>query len=182
MTPLSREKLKEVIDRSSRHASPFTKTIMPVAMDADELVAFINEKGKSAIVATLRRDGSPHTSWSPVACVGGELYLYADPRSACCRNLRRDPRISVAVVGGGAGAFLQGEAAEVGSVRDLVEGLVREIFEAVPNWIPRTSVTYPSLEECTASIFSIEMSRVISYKAKRPEPTASSTSPARTPP
>ncbi len=140
--------------------------IMPRPMNAEETVALINDRGRSAIVATLRKDGSPHSSWNPVAYVDGELYTYADPRSVCYRNLKRDPRISIAISSGSEAAFIQGKAVEVGRVSELLDGVVKAIFSAVPRWIPTTSVTYASLPECRAFILAVKMSGLVTYKSR----------------
>jgi hypothetical protein len=50
---------------------------MPKTMTATEVVALING-GKSAIIATGRKNGSPHTVWNPIAYVEEKLYTYGD--------------------------------------------------------------------------------------------------------
>ncbi|MFE6686925.1 PPOX class F420-dependent oxidoreductase [Streptomyces sp. NPDC057743] len=48
-------------------------------------------------VATLRPDGSPHQSVVWVGCNGGEVFFVTGVDKRKIRNLRRDPRLSVAV-------------------------------------------------------------------------------------
>ncbi len=166
MGPDDLASLQALIDESSVRATPFTRKIMPRAMTAEEVRSLMNGRKGTVIVATVRKDGSPHTAYTPVACVGGSMYTYADPRSVCYRNLRRDGRLSAAVIGGSGFVFVEGRAAEVGRVCDLVDTLVARIFEASDAWIPKTSVMYPSLKECRASVFEVTPTRVITCKAR----------------
>jgi hypothetical protein len=69
------ENLQGILDQSARRASSFTRTIMPKSMTAQEVVGFVNEE-RNAIIATTKKDGSPHTAWNPVAYVDNKLYFY----------------------------------------------------------------------------------------------------------
>ena len=78
-------------------------------MTADEVVPFINGE-RNAIIATVRKDGSPHSAWNPIAYVENKLYTYADPHSVCYTNLQRDGRVALAITSGGKAVFIEGEA------------------------------------------------------------------------
>lgn len=155
--------LQQLIEQSLEKSTAFTRAIMPKRMTAKEIVSFINE-GKSAVLATVRKDGSPHTAWSPVAFVGGKLYTYGDPSSAFYKNVKRDGRMSMAVTSEDSAVFIEGNAIEIAPVSKSIDGLLSNIRSVVKNWIPDSSYNYSSLEECQASIFEVKMSRILSYK------------------
>ena len=85
--------MQALIDSSLERSSLFTKIIMPQTMKAQEAKDFINEQ-KSGVLATVRKDGSPHTAWNPIAFVAGKLYTYADPHSVFYKNFKRDGGLS----------------------------------------------------------------------------------------
>ncbi|MFJ4109450.1 pyridoxamine 5'-phosphate oxidase family protein [Oerskovia enterophila] len=85
-----------------------------------QLVEYVRAQG-AGVVATLGPDGSPQAAYlSLTATDRGELVLDARESSRKIANLRRDPRIAVAV-GGADGTTLQCEG-----VADLPEGRERE--------------------------------------------------------
>jgi uncharacterized pyridoxamine 5'-phosphate oxidase family protein len=161
----SYHKLQDLLDQSSRRASAFTRTIMPKSMTAQEVVDFVNEE-RNGIIATMKKDGSPHTAWNPVAYVDDKLYFYSDPRSLCYRNLIRDGRLSMAIASGNRAVFVEGGSKEVGQVRALVDTVMTRIFSNVNDWIPKSSYNYSSLAECEASIFETKMAKILTYKAR----------------
>ena len=138
---------------------------MPKSMTAQEAVAFVNEE-RNAIIATTKKDGSPHTAWNPVAYVDERLYFYSDPRSLCYRNLVRDGRLSIAIASGNRALFVEGDSEAVGQVKTLVDTVMARIFSACEGWIPKSSYNYSSLAECQASIFEVKMTKVLTYKAR----------------
>jgi Pyridoxamine 5'-phosphate oxidase len=160
------ENLQGILDQSARRASSFTRTIMPKSMTAQEVVGFVNEE-RNAIIATTKKDGSPHTAWNPVAYVDNKLYFYSDPHSLCYRNLVRDQRISMAIASGNRAVFVEGEGKEVGQVRQLVDTVLARILSVADRWIPASSYNYSSLAECEASIFEIKIVKVLTYKARQ---------------
>ena len=139
---------------------------MPKSMTAQEVVAFVNEE-RNAIIATTKKDGSPHTAWNPVAYVDDKLYFYSDPHSLCYRNLVRDGRVSMAIASGNRAVFVEGDSNEVGKVNALVDTVMATIFSNVESWIPKSSYNYSSLAECQASIFEIRIAKILTYKARR---------------
>ena len=54
-------------------------------------------------LATVRRDGSPHTVAVWVGVEGGHVYFFTQPGSRKARNLARDPRVAISVVDGRTG-------------------------------------------------------------------------------
>jgi uncharacterized pyridoxamine 5'-phosphate oxidase family protein len=160
----SRNNLEKLLDESATRANAFTRKIMPNTMTGNEAAAFINDKGNSAIVATVRKNGSPHTAWNPIAFVDERLYTYADPSSVCYKNMKRDGRVSVAITGKSDAIFIQGEASDVGKVNQSIDTLLARIFSVVKGWIPPSSYNYASLAECQASIFEIEISKILTFK------------------
>jgi len=73
----------------------YPSTVMTVA----EMETFLSEK-RHAVLATIRTDGSPQLSPVWYIYTGGKLYAGVSANSAKCRNLRRDPRVSLCVDGG----------------------------------------------------------------------------------
>lgn len=136
---------------------------MPKSMTAGEIVSFINAE-KSAVIATARKNGSPHTAWNPLAYVNEKLYTYGDPNSAFYKNAKRDGRLAVAITSGDKAVFIEGTAIEIAKVNEVTKTLLANIRAIVKNWIPDSSYNYVSLEECQASIFEIKISRILSYK------------------
>lgn len=90
------------------------------ADEAPQLAAFGVERfqGRLAYLSTLRRDGSPRVHpVSPLIAHRG-LFVYMEPTSPKCHDLRRDARYAMHCAvedkGGGAGEFLvTGRAEEV---------------------------------------------------------------------
>ncbi|MGI0079102.1 MAG: pyridoxamine 5'-phosphate oxidase family protein [Nitrososphaerales archaeon] len=152
------------MEESLKRSSSFTRIIMPETMTPKEVIDFINAT-RNGIIATVRKDGSPHAAWNPVAYVEDKLYTYADPHSVCYSNLRRDGRVSVAIASGDKAVFMEGEADEVGQVSKLIDTLLSKILSQVKDWIPMSSYNYASLGECQASIFEIRLAKILSYKS-----------------
>src|SRR5690348_9801255 len=64
----------------------------------DAQLAFLDRR-QSAVVATCRRDGTAVQSVVWYVLDGDELWFSCAPESAKAKHLRRDPRISVLVLG-----------------------------------------------------------------------------------
>jgi len=64
-------------------------------MTEDEIFAFIAEKPRTAKLATVRRDGSPHVVPVWVAVDGRQLVFNAGADTLKGKSMRRDPRVSL---------------------------------------------------------------------------------------
>lgn len=157
------ESLQRLIDQSLQKTTAFTRSIMPKTMIASEVVSFVNA-ANSAIIATVRKNGSPHSAWNPIAYVDEKLYTYGDPNSAFYRNVKRDSRVAIAITSGGSAVFIEGEAVEIAKLNTVIHTLLANIRSVVRNWVPDSSYNYSSLEECQASIFEVKISKILSYK------------------
>ena len=71
---------------------------MPRAPLPPELERFLAE-ARPAVVATLRADGSPSTAATWYEWAGGRALLPMDARGLRIRNIRRDPRVALTVLG-----------------------------------------------------------------------------------
>ena len=71
--------------------------------DVDKLENFLRPP-RTAVVATVRRDGTPQVTPVWYAYEDGRLTVAANENSAKVRNLQRDPRLSVCVYEGERGA------------------------------------------------------------------------------
>ncbi len=110
-----------------------------VEVDLAGLIEFVTGKNQW-VLSTTRLDGRPQMSLvtgtiTPV----GELLIATYPQRVKTRNARRNPLVSVAVMGGefnDAWVQIDGEA-EVADMPDAVDGLV-EYFQCIrgdhPNW------------------------------------------------
>ena len=123
------------IPRSDRRAQSIATNR---TVDLDGLVEF--SAGKHQLVlATTRRDGRPQLSLvTGVVTAAGEVLVSTYPQRAKAHNIRRDPRVSVLVMGGFDGAWVQIDGdAEVVDMPDAADGLV-EYFRAIsgehPDW------------------------------------------------
>jgi len=77
----------------------------------------------TAHVATLMRDGAPHSVPMWVGVEGDRVVFLSSPTSVKARNLRRDPRVCVSVT----------DAARPNSMAQ-VRGRVGEVLEGDPAW------------------------------------------------
>lgn len=68
-------------------------------MSREQIDAFLAEP-RHAVVAALRRDGSPQLSPIWYLCESGRLYFSMFAESARSRQLRRDPRIALCIDAG----------------------------------------------------------------------------------
>lgn len=68
-------------------------TALPLSDEARELLAGPN----TAHLATVMRDGSPHTVPIWVGIEGDRVLFYREEGSLGLRNLRRDPRVALSV-------------------------------------------------------------------------------------
>jgi len=71
---------------------------MSRAMDEDDIRRFMLQGSRTGKLATVRADGSPHVA--PIWFTfddGGRLIFLTAERSLKARNMRRDPRVSIAV-------------------------------------------------------------------------------------
>jgi PPOX class probable F420-dependent enzyme len=108
-------------------------------VDRDKLNEFIQPR-HHAVLVTRRADGSPQLS--PVTCgldTDGRIVISTYPQRAKSRNAKRDPRVSVLILGDEFNdAYVQVDGtAEVLDLPDSVEPLV-EYFRVIsgehPNW------------------------------------------------
>ena len=74
-------------------------SFVPVRMNADQIEAFVHSP-RHAIVAVRRADGLPQLSPVWYLYQEGSFYISALIESAKCRDLQRDPRISICIDGG----------------------------------------------------------------------------------
>jgi PPOX class probable F420-dependent enzyme len=108
-------------------------------VDRDKLNEFVRPR-HHAVLVTRRADGSPQLS--PVTCgldTAGRIVISTYPQRAKSRNAKRDPRVSVLILGDEFNdAYVQVDGtAEVLDLPDSVEPLV-EYFRVIsgehPNW------------------------------------------------
>ena len=85
----------------------------PVPRDLD---AFLHEPNP-AVMATIRPDGSPHTAATWYDWEDGRVLLNLDESRVRLGHLRRDPRVSVTVLGGADGWY--GHVTLAGEVESL---------------------------------------------------------------
>jgi nitroimidazol reductase NimA-like FMN-containing flavoprotein (pyridoxamine 5'-phosphate oxidase superfamily) len=99
----------------------------PLAMDADELAAFLAGQPDLpcyATVASLRRDGSPYAVPLGYLYEDGWIYFSMNPTTAGTLRIRRDPRVCVTVYNDRYPvrfAVIAGEAEEFDDVGQAVE-------------------------------------------------------------
>ncbi len=70
-----------------------------VAMDDQEVLDFLH-RSRTATMATLNHDGTPHLVAMWFAVLDGEVWFETKARSQKAVNLRRDPRLTVLVEDG----------------------------------------------------------------------------------
>ena len=68
----------------------------PLPPEIDALL----RKANPAVIATLRRDGSPHTAATWYDWDGERLLVNMDATRARLKHMRRDPRVSITVMDG----------------------------------------------------------------------------------
>jgi PPOX class probable F420-dependent enzyme len=86
-----------------------------------ELEAFLAQPNPS-VIATLRPDGSPHTTATWYLWEDGRVLVNMDEGRKRLEHLRRDPRVSITVLGDGDWyhhVTLTGRVAELGEDADL---------------------------------------------------------------
>ena len=91
-----------------------------IRMSEADMWDFI-ESQKSAQVATLNRDGSPHLTTLWFAIVGGQLVFETFTKSQKVVNLRRDPRIALLLESGDVYEALRGVS--INATAELVTDL-----------------------------------------------------------
>ncbi|KAB7745315.1 TIGR03618 family F420-dependent PPOX class oxidoreductase [Nostocoides sp. F2B08] len=123
------------IPRSDRRAQSIATNR---SVDLEGLVEFSARKHQ-LVLATTRRDGRPQLSLvTGVVTAAGEVLVSTYPQRAKVRNIRRDPHVSVLVMSGFDGAWVQIDGdAEVVDMPEAADGLV-EYFRAIsgehPDW------------------------------------------------
>ncbi len=80
------------------------------------------------------------------------------------KNAKRGGQVAIAVTSGDKAVFIEGRTVEVAKVNKVIDTLLSKIRSTVKDWIPDSSYNYASLEECQASIFEINIGRILSYK------------------
>jgi PPOX class probable F420-dependent enzyme len=81
------------------------------------------EGANTAHVATLMRDGAPHSVPMWIGVEGDRLAFLSSPTSVKARNVRRDPRVAISVT----------DAARPNAMAQ-VRGRVSEILDGDPAW------------------------------------------------
>ena len=71
---------------------------MPKPPLPPDLVAFLAEPNPS-VIATIRRDGSPHTAATWYLWVDGRVLVNMDEGRRRLEHLRQEPRVSITVLG-----------------------------------------------------------------------------------
>jgi PPOX class probable F420-dependent enzyme len=71
---------------------------MPEPPLPPELDEFLSQPNPS-VIATLRRDGSPHSAATWYLWEGGRVLVNMDESRVRLKHLRRDPRVSITVLG-----------------------------------------------------------------------------------
>jgi len=66
---------------------------VPVPADVDEFL----RRPNAAVIASLRRDGAPHTVATWYDWKGGRIMLNMDPKRVRLEHIRRDPRVALTV-------------------------------------------------------------------------------------
>ncbi len=134
------------------------------ADEAPQLAGFGVKRlqGRLAYLSTLRRDGSPRVHpVSPVVAHGG-LYVYMEPTSPKCHDLRRDARYGLHCAvednSGGGGEFLV--SGRAGAVTD--ERKRAEVFEAA------RSIGYNPQDRYVLFELSVEAAKSTTYEDDAP--------------
>jgi PPOX class probable F420-dependent enzyme len=82
-----------------------------VRMSGEEVLSFL-ERGRTATIATIGRDGFPHLVAMWYGLLDGKVYIETKAKSQKVANLRRDPRVSCSVEAGQSYDQLRGVAIE----------------------------------------------------------------------
>ncbi|HWC28980.1 MAG TPA: pyridoxamine 5'-phosphate oxidase family protein [Dehalococcoidia bacterium] len=130
---MSLQDLQKSIDESIAKASGFTKDLFQDNhWNATQLQEYANSDGTMTI-ATLARDGRPHTAIVASGCVDGTFYIGVTPRTALLGNLRRNPDLAFSVkdkVVGRGRAELAGRAGEVKHLSPAIGETLRAAIDA----------------------------------------------------
>ena len=91
--------LASALSRSINEATPHTRNVFggPHAMSAAEVAGFLQES-HVALISTVTSSGAPHITALYILALDGKLYIGTFPRAALYRNLRRNPKVAIAVV------------------------------------------------------------------------------------
>ena len=88
-------------NRSFERANAATNSAYPTeSRMPGELLARLLSARKYIVVATTRRNGTPHTAMSSFALAGGKVWLPTESDTARIRNLRLNPYASLALTEG----------------------------------------------------------------------------------
>jgi nitroimidazol reductase NimA-like FMN-containing flavoprotein (pyridoxamine 5'-phosphate oxidase superfamily) len=129
---MSLKRLQSTIDSSVENASSFSRDLFKNNhLDAEQLQQYVNDDG-TMTVATLDREGRPHTAIVAAACVDGDFYIGVTPRTALLGNLRRNPDVAFTVkdkVTGQGRARPLGHAGEQRQLAEKVGPIMRAAIE-----------------------------------------------------
>lgn len=94
---VSLSELQDVLDRSIRNASPFTRSLFAaVQWDAERVARFVNTN-RNVTVSTVTFGGEPHAAVVIGACLGGSVHFTVAPSSLLARTLAHTPHVAFTV-------------------------------------------------------------------------------------
>ncbi len=91
--------LAQILGSSIEEATPHTRNVFggSRAMSADEAQSFLHDT-HVGLITTISRSGAPHVTAVYILALESSLYFGTLERTTLYRNLRRDPRVAIAVV------------------------------------------------------------------------------------
>jgi PPOX class probable F420-dependent enzyme len=111
-----------------------------ITMTDDEAREFL-EQGRTATMATVGPDGTPHLIAMWYGLIDGKVYFETKTKSQKVRNLRRNPRISCMVEGGLSYDQLRGVSIE-GTATIIEDATADEYWAAAISVFERYQGTY----------------------------------------
>ena len=89
--------LQDVLDRSIRDATPFTRSLFEADQwNAARVVGFVNDC-RNATIATVTAAGEPHAAVVIAAAVEDVIHVTVAPPSLLARNLTHNPRVAFTI-------------------------------------------------------------------------------------
>jgi Pyridoxamine 5'-phosphate oxidase len=129
---MSLEELQKTIDDSVAGASTFTRGLFEGNHLSAQQVHDLVNNDASMTIASVGRDGKPHTAVVIAGCVDGTFYFTASPGSALLGNLRRDASIAFTIsdkVMGRGVAKLEGRGYTMERIGPRTSKLMRDLIE-----------------------------------------------------